>query len=388
MKVLMLGNGFDLSYGLLTKYSNFLNIVSYLEKQTLFADMKISDIVGCAKLHEIDGSIARSYAQHKLAYEHVTCDINELATLIHLVEDNIWFKYLQASFNRDVGWIDFEKEIGIVIQAFQQFLKHAGRDFVTSRCVESDAEKYIIEYFHFFYVQKSPSPIAGAYRVHDDYLLEMPLGSKNYIINQEKVIGVLTKALQALAEALRLYLKHFVQEVVEVLKAQGNLTLNPLLSGAHSIITFNYTNTYEMIAGPSEVFHLHGAIDKQIVLGVNPDECDKVPTADTMFISFKKYFQRVMARTDVAYIEWINSVLSMDYEIDLVVMGHSLDITDQDIIVELFEASQNITILYHDEIAEAGYIANLVKIFGMEKFNEMRHVQNLKFVPQLSTASL
>ena len=388
MKVLMLGNGFDLSYGLLTKYSNFLNIVSYLEKQTLFADMKISDIVGCAKLHEIDGSIARSYAQHKLAYEHVTCDINELTTLIHLVEDNIWFKYLQASFNRDVGWIDFEKEISIVIHTFQQFLKQAGRDFVTSRCVESDAGKYIIGFFRFFYAKNSPSPIAGAYRVHDDYLLETPLGSKNYIINQEKVIGVLAKALKDFTEALRLYLKLFVQDVVDVLKVQGSLVLNPLLSGAHSIITFNYTNTYEMIAGPSEVFHLHGAIDKQIILGVNPDECDKVPTADTMFISFKKYFQRVMARTDVAYIEWINSVLSMDYEIDLVVMGHSLDITDQDIIVELFEASRNITILYHDEIAEAGYIANLVKIFGMEKFNEMRHAQNLKFVPQTSTESL
>lgn len=388
MKVLMLGNGFDLSYGLLTKYSNFLNIVSYMEKRPLFGEMKISDIVGQASLHAIDGSIARSYTQHKLAYEQVACDVNVLANLVHLIENNIWFKYLQASFNRDVGWIDFEKEISTVIQTFQQFLKQAGRDFITGKCVETNAGKYIIDFFQFFYAKKSPSPIAGAYRVHDDYILEAPLGSKNYIINQEKVIGVLAKDLKNLTEALRLYLKCFVQDVVEVLKAQGRLVLNPLLCGAHWIITFNYTNTYEMIAGASEVFHLHGAIDKQIVLGVNPDECDKVPTTDTMFISFKKYFQRVMARTDVAYIEWIKNVLSMDYEIDLVAMGHSLDITDQDIIIELFETSQNITILYHDEIAEAGYIANLVKIFGMEKFNEMRFVKNLKFIPQTSTESL
>ena len=66
-------------------------------------------------------------------------------------------------------------------------------------------------------------------------------------------------------------------------------------------------------------------------------------------------------------------------------MGHSLDITDQDIIKELFETAENITILYHDESAEAGYIANLVKIFGMEKFNEMRYVKNLSFIPQTST---
>jgi len=57
MKVLMLGNGFDLNYGLLTKYSNFLNIISYMEHITLSSDMKISDIVGHEKLHKIDSSI-------------------------------------------------------------------------------------------------------------------------------------------------------------------------------------------------------------------------------------------------------------------------------------------------------------------------------------------
>lgn len=95
-----------------------------------------------------------------------------------------------------------------------------------------------------------------------------------------------------------------------------------------------------------------------------------------------------MTYTDSAYIQWIKKVLTEDYEIDLVVMGHSLDATDQDVIKELFEAAQTITILYYSEEAMASYIANLVKIFGLDKFGEMRYAQNLRFVPQTSSEVL
>lgn len=61
-------------------------------------------------------------------------------------------------------------------------------------------------------------------------------------------------------------------------------------------------------------------------------------------------------------------------------MGHSLDITDRDIILDLFEISSKITILYHDESAKKSYIENLVKIFGREGFEQIRNFKDFQFL--------
>ena len=97
------------------------------------------------------------------------------------------------------------------------------------------------------------------------------------------------------------------------------------------------------------------------------------------FLRFKKYFQRVIYHTDDEYLEWITNKLS---DIDLVVMGHSLDITDKDIIMQMFDAAKDITVLYHNESAEASLVANLINIYGKEKFDELRIKKRLRFLPQ------
>ena len=62
-------------------------------------------------------------------------------------------------------------------------------------------------------------------------------------------------------------------------------------------------------------------------------------------------------------------------------MGHSLDVTDKDILYELIECATDITILYHDETSKAQYISNLVKIFGREGFIQLRAMKNLTLLP-------
>ena len=61
-------------------------------------------------------------------------------------------------------------------------------------------------------------------------------------------------------------------------------------------------------------------------------------------------------------------------------MGHSLDITDKDIIVELFRKMNEINILYHNEETKSTYITNLIKMFGKEEFDTLRKQRKLNFL--------
>ena len=64
----------------------------------------------------------------------------------------------------------------------------------------------------------------------------------------------------------------------------------------------------------------------------------------------------------------------------LFTMGHSLDITDRDIMEELFRNASEIVILYHNFDAKKSYIANLIKIFGKDGFDILKKDKKLSFV--------
>ena len=63
----------------------------------------------------------------------------------------------------------------------------------------------------------------------------------------------------------------------------------------------------------------------------------------------------------------------------MLVIGHSLDITDKDILMELFDISHRITIKYHKKEVVASYIENLVTMYGKEGFDRLRTKKHLRF---------
>ena len=215
----------------------------------------------------------------------------------------------------------------------------------------------------------------GAYRLDRHYVVEYPLGSKHYIIDTSKIMSVLTTALSKLSEALKLYLSIFADSIIPTHDAHSHFEWTLPFRGINRIITFNYTKTYEQVYY-NRVHHLHGSTDGKIVLGINPDKYDKVESADTLFIAFKKYYQRVMYDTDTEYLSWINKD---GLEYTLMVMGHSLDVTDADIIMDLFAKAREITIVYHDDSAKSSYIGNIIKMYGYTGFDKLRKKQNLTF---------
>ena len=58
-----------------------------------------------------------------------------------------------------------------------------------------------------------------------------------------------------------------------------------------------------------------------------------------------------------------------------------MDITDKDILLDLFNHAKEIIILYHDIDAKSSYIANLVKLYGKTGFDALRKNQMLTFLP-------
>jgi len=145
-------------------------------------------------------------------------------------------------------------------------------------------------------------------------------------------------------------------------------------------ITFNYTNTAEKLYFLQNSIHLHGNINDKIILGINPDENDKLESVDTSILAFKKYYQRVCIGTDEDYIKWIKEIVASQKEMSLLIMGHSLDVTDKDIIVELFNNAKEIVILHHNEEAKKSLVKNLIRIFGYEEFCAMRNEKILLFM--------
>ena len=398
--VYLLGNGFDLYHHFPTQYSDFLATVYYLSSIKSRSKLKT---VGDAfsKVARKNKHICECYKHYKEEYDAVTLDKDTVTFLAQKARSNMWFNYLYYSFNKDVNWIDFEKEIGNVIDVFDEFFETCEKNNTITLNDDVKDLFYVLKRFGFFFRKDEEEKLVSktevdgltfaAFSIHNTYFIddkfleEWPYGSGVKYVNKEKIVKRLFDELVELAEMLKHYLALFVDKVTEHLLAtkQG-------VNGFDSkyVISFNYTHTYELLYGKNqpEVAHIHGECDigNSIVLGVNPDRFDEKEGFDASFLQFKKYFQRLFYNTDTSYIDLVKKLKKCNAQkndFTLIVFGHSLDTTDQDIIKELFEMAGEIIIYYPEHIGTAQLIKNLVAIFQKDKLENMRAEKRLWFMP-------
>ena len=100
-----------------------------------------------------------------------------------------------------------------------------------------------------------------------------------------------------------------------------------------------------------------------------------------VIVGCKKKTRLFVNNTDLNYINWLREIKEPKEFTSLIVMGHSLDVTDKDIIVELFDRMDEIIILYHNEEAKNAYISNLIKMYGKEGLDALRKQKGLTFLP-------
>lgn len=394
MKILLLGNGFDLYHKFPTRYDNFLHTVDFLlqyyDEESM---LTIGDIFGDERLLESDSFIPYCYNAYKKSYDSINVEKEKIKSIISIIKDNLWFEYFLSAYNKELGWIDFEREISNVIHAFEDFFyDYDSVDDV--RFPEDDVEKYIIHNFDFFleYKPKAASRsgigiIPDKYLVLEEYKLEEPYGSKIFVIDKPKIINKLYSELLQLTEVLRLYLDIFVNNAIDIILEKNQINRISSFYNSQIIITFNYTNTFEKMYYGNTIYHIHGKLDDKIILGINPDENDEVDRhsyADTDFLQFKKYYQRVLNGSDLGYFRAVKMISDdttrfINYDCELYVAGHSLDVTDEDIIREIFSLASKIIIVCYNENAIASSINNLIRIYGKKEFDSIRSRTDMEF---------
>ena len=393
MNLVLLGNGFDLSLGLPTSYIDFLDTMNYVWKHKCDNFKTIADLWSCEELQAHNKNIRTAYNKYKGIYEDVMLPDGFLGKMKSTLEKNLWFRYLINSVNKNIGWIDFEQEIKTVVHSLNLIFEHLREEYIDNSSRTLQRNFYIVSQFNIFIEGREPkygSIIRIDRLMKKDFLIEYPIGSNCLTIDKEKIISHIFCDLEEFVDVLQEYLKIFVDGPFEKITGAGLIEDDSMFGYTDRAVTLNYTHSFEKLYPSVKVYHLHGEIGKKIVLGIASDENDSEDFANTDFIMFKKYFQRLVHGTDKEYLSFLldlEEVKKSMAGVSLTVMGHSLDVSDRDIIVELFNASDSITILYHSQGALETYVRNLVRIFGKQGLDELRATKSLKFHPLVEEQS-
>lgn len=403
MNILLLGNGFDLHHKLPTKYDNFLNTMNAFQNHFKTNKPKnLGEVFGKILLDE---NVVESYKEYESIYDNLTISEEEYNSIMEL-EGNYWYRYFNKSFNKDVGWIDFEKEINRVINDFKDWFdnfKNTSGNNNRLECYIDERFKYNYTVIHFDFLFKNKNVHMSNFTVIDDaYSKREPEKYGLIVLNKEKIVEKLYNELMVLSNALKLYLQLFVNNVLKHSKFKNICKKESVFSEFDEIISFNYTSTYEILYQTKKtnfignngynqnVHHIHGKLSDNIVLGVNSNTQDKLEAINTLFLRFKKYFQRVVLKTDLSYIEFTEkykkssknictSSNSTENKFYLEIYGHSLDKTDEDVIKYLFDLADEIIVYYYSEEKLPDLVSNLVNIYAKNDFDKIRLEKHLTF---------
>ena len=399
MNILVLGNGFDLAHGLPTSYINFLEFcekvipiynginkshISY--NNNVLSDWKINN--------EIKDFLEDAYKSRKKENNIIYTKYPELDELYLLIENNIWFYYFKkCNKHGKENQIDFENEISKVIKSITQVMEKFESSLYSEELNYMDGNSYPgidSMYYNILNIMKKYKKMDMSYKLS---YLEI----KNYLLND----------LNCLTRALEIYLTKVICKI-KTGKVSSDIEFITELST--KVLNFNYTDTYfrkYSIYNETNIDYIHGKADinntietNNMVLGIDEYLSKKKRNSDTDFIAFKKYYQRIFKGTGCKYKDWLD-IIHEDYkkrqiklekrvmetsgffqkkqikkqvkreylnEHNLYIFGHSLDVTDKDILRDLILNNiLHTTIFYHSKEELGKKIANLVKVIGQDE---------------------
>ena len=349
MQTLIIGNGFDIDHNLPTKYKDFLCFIEEVNVVKGMSDNKIKKIY-------LDDSDLKTYIKQLFLASEKTQVKNEV---ISLLEANMWIDYfLRVKEEFGDNWIDFESEISQVVQELENV-----KDYVAGEMKKGTTNINVPDYMKRKLDKISFDAVAiykdGRYKTINEYISKW--------VND----------LNGMIRLLEIYLCDYVQNIKIEYYSPDIFELNP-----DRIISFNYTDTYEkMYSNKRSVIrynYIHGKASIEhtvetcnMVLGIDEYLDESRKNKKTEFIQFKKYYQRIHKRTDCEYVYWFDKNKSVEkskkYDNEVYIFGHSLDITDRDILTTIFSCpNTRVTIFYYDDVIYGNQIANLVALLGQD----------------------
>ena len=395
MNILMIGNGFDLAHGLPTKYTDFLDWI--VGEYEFYFHLKKQDADIVQGIKRLELNIPENRKQKCTIGGRINCQ----SELWECINDNIWFEYfLHSQLRQDNTWIDFESEISEVIQSIDENMQGKMNDFVTQLDNWYLNKKFVDSQLDY-----------GTDKI--EYLKFSEL--------RDKLLIDLNRLIRAFEIYLCEYIEEIecenispdIQDIYVARRMQGEKVVGIQLN---KIISFNYTNTFQRLYDKQKIFEcdfIHGKADinndfdpNNMVLGIDEYLKKKEKNKKIEFIAFKKYYQRIYKRTGCKYKDWIDeikqkeseynntikekqkllrnkslsSVISGQIESELLklkknppkhnlyIFGHSLDVTDKDILKGLILNDSVTTIIYYFNKDDLGKkISNLVKVIGQDE---------------------
>jgi hypothetical protein len=399
MNILVIGNGFDLAHELPTRYKDFLEWIK-AEYALYFEDCRNRSVASDAV--KVDWPIKISPS--KITVKAIN-NVNIQTEIWECINNNFWIDYfLNNSRYINENWIDFESEVSKVIQSLDGDMHGLNENEIYNLDdkIISLSNDYLREkYSECTLVVQQINMLSGK-------------GSPKSITFKE-IRNRLLNDLNKLIRVLEIYLATYVNEakhseelsvikdIFEKKDEQGNVTAFI----DTKILSFNYTETFKRIYKHNfDIDYIHGKADinntidtNNMVLGIDEYLPKKRKDKDIKFIAFKKFYQRIYKGTGCKYKEWIDTIKGdfADYQTELeksktekntmnqkvivnklkkqylnkhhvYIFGHSLDVTDKDILSDLI-LNDNVqtTIFYHDKDAMGQQIANLVKVIGQDE---------------------
>lgn len=383
MNILVIGNGFDLAHGLPTSYPDFLAFCKMLKAVCSTNNNENADVVwrrlNISLREQSNTILLESKFQELFSQSIKEGKKYKTNTLFDEMYDNIdnnfWIEYFgdNVKYQKE-NWIDFESEISSVIQSLDANMKNENSRLEDEALVVSNS--YVEKFFH--------ARLSGGVFDFDQSI---------DIITFKEIRDILYKDLNRLIRAFELYLLEYVKKIKVKMRSPdiGKQVFDHVLS-------FNYTNTYKEYYGNSKVLYdyIHGEAKSDntletnnMVLGIDEYLSTKKRNKQTDFIAFKKYFQRIYKETGNEYQNWVYQIKESGKSIEMnfrnsfplqipyskftdrhyvYIFGHSLDVTDKDILRELI-LNDNVytTIYYHNKEVMGQQITNLVKVIGQDE---------------------
>lgn len=422
MNILVIGNGFDLAHNLPTRYTDFLDFVdefsSYYEniypKVNFDKKVKISDILST------------------LIYNYqvpLVNDGNLIKEFYTLIENNVWITHFKNSRESEL-WVDFENEISNIVTLLDKFVNTKEDNLSENIYLSSNKSHILIDLNNFKKLETIVANFENCFFQQDN---------NRYSIEKNLIVGIrdnIFNDLNKLTRALEIYLS-LVSETytdLDILDYIENLKVDHVLS-------FNYTNTFKKLYDKYEksnikydFIHGYAHIEREypqnidddfsyfqynvdtcnLILGIDEYLPDDEKDKNLFAVKFKKFYQRIYKRTGCVHKDWLKNYTSdvkesekrNDYSrrqnlpvanfsfdktsekilpFNVYFFGHSLDVTDKDIIKDLIDNEYSkVTIYYHNDEDYSRKIINLIKIIGQDKLTKSAHGfdPKIKFIKQ------
>lgn len=409
MNILLIGNGFDLAHKLPTQYKDFLDFCKKIEE--IFVN---AEEIAYNKYDTFLKEWKANFASDSINNGTFTTNYDILSQILPIIKDNLWLEYFwNCPTYIGENWIDFESEISSVVQIIDEIRNMT----IRGTSVTEVEDKYKADIL-LAIIKASNKTLKEAFQ---------------NVKSVDKLIALLDDDLEKLIRVLEIYLTEFVGKIKNDVIVPEIETLD-----IDCVLSFNYTDIFENKYGADKKIdynYVHGQAklsntieSNNMVLGIDEYLPEDRKDKEFALLSFKKFYQRLIKSTDNIYLDWADEIkdghedyiekekdafirlkesirdgsynlypyqsdamLEIEYPWHtLYIFGHSLDVTDKDIL-KLFICNDNVEtkIFYYrryeeDKTVLGKLITNLIGIIGQDELLRRtggKH-KTIEFIPQ------